>query len=389
MTSTATDGQPPVRASSAVAATLAAMTYIAGSPEDFLAVRHLTLRGTQAEIGHALAAEMKARSGWSPPPIDPIVARARRVWFARNWPQYAERAAGFAEAYGLPVDAAVSFDDASALPAGSGCSAVWNGGTLGRNYDFFTLSWTQLGAVMAGADPVDDATVPMASRPYVLTTIPDDGIASTSLSMSTVDGAMEGVNEAGLVVALLMADIEAAAPLEHDPGPQAGLSVPQVCRYLLDTCENVDEAKEALMLAKQYDHGAPCHYIVADASGRGFVYERGAYDVEYFVEVADGPLCVTNHPLHRHPDIDALPEDTPGTFLTYRRLRTLTKEADTGPRDALDAVSVAIEPGAPWRTLWRSVFDPAARTMSTRFYLGDGENGAARHSPELTFGVSR
>lgn len=365
------------------------MTYIAGSPEDFLAVRHLTLRGTQAEIGHALGAEAKARSDWSPPPIDPIVARARRTWFARNWPQYAERTAGFAGAYGLPADAEVSFDNASALPAGSGCSALWTGSTLGRNYDFFTMSWTQLGAVMAGEEPVDDGTVPMASRPYVLTTIPDDGIASTSLSMSTMDGATEGVNEAGLVVALLMAEVETAAPLVDDPGPQAGLSVLQVCRYLLDTCENVDEAKEALMLAKQYTHGAPCHYIVADASGRGFVHERGEHDIEHFVEVADGPLCVTNHLLHRHPDLDALPEDTSDTMLTYQRLRTITKEADAGPRDALDAVSFAVEPGAPWRTLWRSVFDPAARTMSTRFYLGDGENGTARHSPELTFGVSR
>ncbi|MGK4593401.1 C45 family autoproteolytic acyltransferase/hydolase [Amycolatopsis sp. w19] len=365
------------------------MTYAAGSPEDFLAVRHLTLRGSQAEIGRALGAEVKARSDWSPSSIDPLAARARRTWFARNWPEYAGRLAGFAEAYGLPADAAVSFDDASALPAGSGCSALWTGSALGRNYDFFTMSWTQLGAVLAGEEPVDDGTVPMASRPYVLTTIPDDGIASTVLTMSTMDGATEGVNEAGLVVALLMADVETAAPLEHDPGPQAGLSVMQVCRYLLDTAENLDQAKEALMLAKQYAHGAPCHYIVADASGRGFVYERGANDIEYFVEVADGPLCVTNHLLHLHPDVDSLPEDTPETMRTYERLRTVTKEAGSGPRAALDTVSFAVEPGAPWRTLWRSVLDPAARTLSTRFYLGDGENGTARHSPELTFGVSR
>ncbi|MGY6656896.1 C45 family autoproteolytic acyltransferase/hydrolase [Amycolatopsis sp. TRM77291] len=363
------------------------MTYVAGSPEDFLAVRHLTLRGSQAEIGHALGAEVKARSEWSPPSLDPIVAKARRTWFARNWPQYAARTAGFAEAHGFATDAAVSFDDASALPPGSGCSALWTGTELGRNYDFFTMSWTQLGAVLAGEEPVDDGTVPMASRPYVLTTIPDDGIASTSLTMSTMDGGTEGVNEAGLVVTLLMAEVETAMPLDH--GPQAGLSVLQVCRYLLDTCETVEEAKEALMLAKQYAHGAPCHYIVADTSGRGFVYERGAHDVEYFVEVADGPLCVTNHLLHRHPDLDALPEDNPETMRTYERLRTITKEADSGTRDALDTVAFAVEPGAPWRTLWRSVLDPSARTLSTRFYLGDGENGTARHTPELTFGISR
>ncbi|WP_279626643.1 hypothetical protein [Amycolatopsis regifaucium] len=31
----------------------------------------------------------------------------------------------------------------------------------------------------------------------------------------------------------------------------------------------------------------------------------------------------------------------------------------------------------------------AVRHMSTRFHLGDGEHGTARHSPEFTFGVTR
>lgn len=44
-------------------------------------------------------------------------------------------------------------------------------------------------------------------------------------------------------------------------------------------------------------------------------------------------------------------------------------------------------PEEPWRTLWRSVFDPAQRTMNVRFYLGDGQYGSARHSPEISFGV--
>lgn len=42
-------------------------------------------------------------------------------------------------------------------------------------------------------------------------------------------------------------------------------------------------------------------------------------------------------------------------------------------------------PEEPWRTMWRTVFDVAGRTMTTRFYFSDGVHGAARYSGEITF----
>ncbi|GAA3159006.1 hypothetical protein GCM10010466_57250 [Planomonospora alba] len=374
-----------------------------GGEHDFMTVRHLVLRGSQEEIGRALAEEARARAGWRPTATDPVINRARRTWFERNWPQHHARLSGVAAAFGAdPGDDALRLDGLATLPAGSGCSAVWcppgraadGRGRLGRNYDFFTLSAADLVAVFGGAAP-SGTGLPMASRPYVVTLVPDDGPASTALTMSELDGCMEGVNESGLAVALLLSDVAGTEPPSGPPVPQAGLGVTQVPRFLLDTCHDVEEAKQALLGAKQYSEGVPCHYLIADASGRAFVWERGTDDSEHIIEAADGgPLCVTNHPLHRHPDATRLPEDTPGSFRTYERARTLAG-LTAGPlspgdlRRALDAVSMPAAPEEPWRTLWRTVLDPLGRTMTVRFYLGDGPHGTVRHSPEVSFGAGR
>ncbi|WP_025360873.1 C45 family peptidase [Kutzneria albida] len=358
------------------------MTFAAGSPEDFMAVRHVVLRGSQYEIGRALARQAPPVR---PVPIDPAVGAARRTWFERNWPQHLARTAGIAEQAGFdPSRDDLALDGLGTLPSWSGCSAVFDGkSTLGRNYDFFTLAEDQMEQVIQGEAPRPSEQPPWASRPYVITTVPEDGLASTVLTMANLDGATEGINESGLAVALLIGDIENARPAPGG-GPKAGLSLIQLVRFLLDTCEDVEQAKRALLGAKQYDDGLRCHYLVADASGAAFVWERGAHDSEHVVEVADGPLCVTNHPLHQHPDVSALPADTPESFLTYQRLRTLTEHLGDPVRESLDLVAVPSTPDSPWCTLWRTVFDLPARTMSVRFWLG-----ADRHSEEIVFGAGR
>jgi len=382
-------------------------TIVAGDHDDFMTVRHLVSRGDQVAIGRALAEEAHALSGWRPGPADPVVNRARRTWFRQNWPQHDARLDGVAAAFGIDPDRDDVCLDGFASVADSGCSAVWcppsastdGRGRLARNYDFFTASMAELMATFGGGGepPVSTSDdLPIASRPYVLSTFPDDGLASTVLTMSGMDGCMEGVNEAGLSVALLIADIEAAGPPDSTAGPQAGLDVTQVPRFLLDTCENSAQARQALLVAKQYDHGLPCHFVVADALGDGFVFERGAGGTEHFVGlVGAGPLCVTNHPLHIHTDVDRLPADSAETMRTYERARTLTKRTAAEPqsgddlRAALDDVAMEVAPDAPWRTLWRTVIDPAARSMTVRFYLGDGPGDTARYTPELTFEVTR
>ncbi|WP_281283722.1 C45 family autoproteolytic acyltransferase/hydolase [Nonomuraea longispora] len=364
------------------------LTQVAGGPRDFQLVRHLTLTGSQFEIGRALTEEAR-RLGWSPVPAGPEVNRARRIWFERHWPQHNARMDGAAAALGLDPDQdELAVDGLDVVPAGSGCSALWvppqgsadGHGRVGRNYDFFRTTASEI----TGSPPAP-GELPMASRPYVITTVPDEGLSSTVITMSALDGCMDGINAAGLAVVLLIADFETAEPPEHVT-PQVGLSSLHLPRFLLDTCENADQAKQALLLAKQYDHGTPLHYLVADAHGQAFVWERGRDGSEHIVEFGDGPLCVTNHLLHRNPDPMNLPSDTEASFGTYGRLRTLyerSKGATLSPRDLRDslrAVRQAEDPTVPFRTLWSTVFDTADRTMSATFYLGDG-----RYSEELVF----
>jgi hypothetical protein len=248
---------------------------VAGGSTDFMTVQHVHASGSQADIGRALALEAQRTYGWTPAPADPVKARARRAWFARHWPQHLARMRGAAEALGLDPDTdQVYLDGAGGIPLGSACSAsfyppaatVDGRGVLGRNYDFFTTSATELFAMLAGHDAPPSGEMPMSARPYVLTSVPDDGPATTVLTMNELDGCMEGINEHGLAVVLNLADAENASG-PADAGPQVGVSSAQLPRFLLDTCRTAEEAKEALLDAKQYDLGVALHYLVADPSG--------------------------------------------------------------------------------------------------------------------------
>jgi hypothetical protein len=363
----------------------------------FMTVRHLTVSGSQAEIGRALAEEARDSYSWRPLPADPTISRARRAWFERHWPQHHARMAGAAEVAGVAVDAdEVHLDGLTGLPAGSGCSATWcapsatteGHGLVGRNYDFFTVGMQQLFALMSGgAGPEHEP--PAASRPYVVTSVPDDGPATTVVTMNELDGCTEGINEHGLAVVLLIADAENANP-PVAAGPQVGISSIQLPRFVLDTCENVEQAKQALLAAKQYDLGTPLHYLIADASGRAFVWEHTRGGVDHIVEADGESLCVTNHPLHRQADPA---RDTEETMLTHQRLETLSERTKSGPmslprlREALDEVRFDARMAEPYplRTLWRTVFDLDDRTMATHFYLGDTDDGEPRYSAETVF----
>jgi acyl-CoA:6-aminopenicillanic acid acyl transferase len=375
---------------------------VAGGGTDFMAVRHLIVSGSQVDIGRTLAVEAQRTYGWTPAPADPVKARARRAWFARHWPQHLARMRGAADELGLDPDTdEVYLDGAGGIPLGSACSAsfyprvvtVDGRGVLGRNYDFFTTSATALFAMLSGQDAPASDEMPMSARPYVITSVPGDGPATTLITMNELDGCMEGINEHGLAVALLIADAgTASGPM--DAGPQVGLAGAQLPRFLLDTCATAAEALDALLGAKQYDLGTPLHYLVADAGGDAFVWERGPGGDEHVMR-ADGALCVTNHPLHRHRGPVPLPEDTDETMLTYQRYRTISERSASAGlsaarmREALDAVRVdaATDTPYPVRTLWRTVFDLERTTMAAHFYLGDAPDGAPRYSPELEFTI--
>src|SRR4029077_5635545 len=113
------------------------------------------------------------------------------------------------------------------------------------------------------------------ARPYVIEMYPDRGYPSIALySYDLLSGVLDGINSEGLTVALL-ADDELATKFRLEPaGPGAvGLGGLQTLRLLLDTCANVQEAKETLLLTKQYYEFIQVHYLIADRQGQSFVWE--------------------------------------------------------------------------------------------------------------------
>jgi hypothetical protein len=280
------------------------------------------------------------------------------------------------------------------IPAG--CSAVFHPGSatdhrralLGRNFDFPTGTYSDIVGIRRTKDES-----PLAADPWVVELRPDRGYASIVVGIMDVLGGMDGVNEVGLAVTLL-ADNESPAP-EPSVVPQVGLSEQQIVRYLLENCRDADEAKHALLIAKQYYIFVPCHFLVADRSGRSFVWEYSpGHNREHIVEpAAPGPVVCTNHLLHRWPDPATLPRDaeSAGTAaFTYDRWRTLATKTALGPpadademRAHLDAVRFTF-PAPGVRTLWQAIYDLEEASIELAFFLRDHE-GTSHYTAPIRF----
>jgi len=379
---------------------------ILGGERDFLTVRHLRASGSQREIGRALAAAADEVHGAAAAPRavrDETVERARRAWFGTHHPAHLERMAGVADHFGIdPADATVALDWLGTYDLPAGCSVAFypgvgtkdGHGLLSRNFDFPTATLTEI----VGLPPLPDER-PLAADPWIVELHPDDGYASIAVGIMDVMGAMDGVNEAGLSVALL-ADNETPEP-EPTGSPQVGLAEQQVVRYLLDRCADVDEAKEALLIAKHYYFFTPCHFLVADRYGRAFVWEHSPRRNREAVVDQDpgssGRLVCTNHLLHRWPDPAQLPDDSGpiGTAaFTYRRWRTLTSAMSDGAvvdRDAIREQFAAVRFVAPVqeaRTFWHAIYDVDDASCQITFYRHDAD-GVSVYSDPIPFTLAR
>ena len=376
-------------------------TMAGGKPGDFVTVRHLRAAGTHREIGRALAAaavEVHGTTAQPAPSAGPEVELARRRWFDRNYPLHAERAMGVADHFALdPDDVTVCFDWLGTFEVPAGCSVAWYPGTatkrghglLSRNFDFPTATFTQLLGL-----PSPAGERPLAADPWVIELHPDDGYASVTVGIMDVMGAMDGINEAGLSVALL-ADNETPEP-EPTGSLRVGVAEQQVVRYLLDTCATAAEARQALLLAKHYYFFTPCHYVVADRHGDAFVWEHSPRrNQEIIVPAAEGGLVCTNHLLHRWPDPSELPaDDGPiGTAaLTYRRWRTLDEGRrispvldDTDIREQFASVAFRA-PVAEARTFWHALYDMDESSVELSFFARD-ESGESIYTEPARLSV--
>ena len=373
------------------------LEIVAGGPNDYVEVGHLVLRGTNREIGAQLAAMALERHGVAPAVGgDPLVTRARRHWYRREWPAHFERMRGVADVHGLAVDDdSVELGLLAYLGGAPGCSVAWlpapattsGHPTLSRNYDFPTGTLTE---ILGGeAQPGE---LPMTARPYVVETHPSDGGPSCLFlcAYELLGGCIDGVNSEGLVVALLAID----EPMDADAtmAPAVGLNEIQLLRFVLETCATTGEAREALLAAKQHWMFLPCHFLVADARGDSFVWERTA-NREHLVEGGGGVQVATNHLLHGRPSLEDLTAED-GPSATYARARRLTEavagRSSLAPEEikAAHACVHREDRASPSRTLWHGLYDAIDRSLEVSFYLGDDPAGGVRRSPYLQFQLS-
>jgi hypothetical protein len=385
--------------------TISTSVIAGGGIDDAVTVRHLRLEGSHRVIGANLAAAATAVHGSAAEPLvaDPELERVRRQWFALHHPHHLERSLGVADHFGIdPDDTSVTLDWLGTYELPAGCSVAFypgagtkdHHGLLSRNFDFPTATLSEL----IGAPPLPDER-PLAADPWVVELYPDTGYASIVVGIMDVMGAMDGINEAGLSVALL-ADNETPDP-EPTGGPRVGLAEQQVVRYLLDTCATVDEAKTALRMAKHYYFFTPCHFVVADRAGQSFVWEHSPRrNHEIVVDGGagwDGRVVCTNHLLHRWPDPTGLPDDSGpmGTAaFTYQRWRTLTERVGVGAvvdradvREHFEAVRFQA-PAVGGRTFWHGLYDVDDASVELTFFTHDA-CGRSCYSPEMRFQLSR
>lgn len=374
-----------------------------GRPRDFTTARWVDAVGDDRSIGRTLAEAAHAAHGalaFPRPVPDPFIEAVRREWFRDVYPALSARSHGVAAAFGVDPDRHdLDLTLLGTYRLAAGCSVVQHPGSatrdgnelLGRNFDFPTARY---GEIVGRPFRLDDR--PLGADPWVVRTSPDHGYASVTVGIMDVLGAMDGINEAGLAVALL-ADNE--SPRDEPATSQVGLSEQQVVRYLLDTCATAAEARRALLIAKHYYTFVPCHFVVADAAGDAFVWEHSAgRNREHTVRpgTPDEPLACTNHLLNADPVVSTPRGDARTPAMadvagdSRRRLDVLRDSC--GNQGAIDEDALRQQlaqvaftaPDAGTRTLWTATYDLTARSLSVSFFLHD-EGATSRYSPLLRF----
>ena len=191
-----------------------------------------------------------------------------------------------------------------------------------------------------------------------------EGFANQYMALTGLFFALDGINEKGLAVAVLMAgdDVET-----HQHTSKPDLTNSAAVRYMLKNAANVDEALDLLRgIDMNSDIGAAQHYAIADASGKSVVVEY----VDDQMVVTETP-AVTNHYLceakhnvglqegdHRYDQLCEQYTQTEGVMTQ----KDLTK--------AIQSVSQASREGF-WGTLWTMVMDlknPSVTYYSRRHF---------------------
>ncbi|MDP8299712.1 MAG: C45 family peptidase [Candidatus Tantalella remota] len=365
-------------------------------PGTYMQVRHITIKGTNEEIGKALADI--ARKGYDTKLVkyaDPVYAKARLEYMKKNYPFMHDRMKGVAKSYGVSLDDTDL--DTSALyywRLAPECSAIFFPADVSAdghdffvsNRDYYTASMSEVMGKKRKPGEED-----FSSRVFVVELYPDKGYSSIGVGfLDLMSINIDGINSAGLAVAMLEDDTFGIDHSSKDLSRMSGLYIYQTIRLILDTCATVEEAKIAILTNDITMALLPAHFMVIDATGKSFVYERSSKDFTDRIigSVPGKPVPITNHSLYDYPTVDKFPKagaDDYDTFNRYRRLEKylLSHSGKYSVKDGQEAMSLvygrveeASEGGhhdLPLRTLYTAVCDINDRSIAVRFYLRDGK----------------
>ena len=380
-----------------------------GYHETYATIWEWRLRGTNREIGCALGSYARDQAGTAPRPYSDVARiRAQRRFLEARFRPFYERMIGVADVFGLSAEepthdlSALWFD--VQLP---GCSAGFVPKQRTEDGHSYVLRNMDLGVDLTG-----EVVHPSASRILAIAMTPDEGYASLAVAVFDLMGAMDGINEKGLVVICnshgdyrLSGSFRPEPAYSYDPvrQPEPGLNELQVVRFLLDMCADTDEATEALLSLRTYYMFTPSLYLVADARGRSVALEKSPSGNRIIRTQRDGEsLVMTNFALSRFESTDKLPEgDGLEQGFVYKRYRTVKRALEAQqpiPRARLAGIArdasfdVLCGPRAqadlhPVRTVYTSIYDIESRAMELSCYLGETEAGTI-HSDAIRLGLA-
>jgi len=365
-------------------------------PDTFSLVRHMTLSGTQQQIGQKLAEIAKTRYGVAlgENPSD-IYGVSRYAYLEKNYPQLLERARGVLAAYGKKVDDPGVDPTSLMYSLGDfGCSMLYFPGDhmdsghcmTVRNMDFTAGTISQL-----LGKPRKENEPDVFGEIYVVESYPDSGYATLYLgAVDLLSGVWDGMNEHGLTIYGLVDQGRPRALTKPSGNRVIGLHPTQLMRMVLETCRNCDEAKKALLTNKAYDYVAGIHYLVGDSAGNSFIFEIDQNSGEgYITEGNKAPQVMTNSPVWALPPFSEFPETYENPYNSMNRYHILTRalEAHKGVfnDDFMIKAAENVFPRGPlgdpngpsmmYRPLWQVVYDMTDLKMKVRFWLKDGVPG--------------
>ncbi|HUS76005.1 MAG TPA: C45 family autoproteolytic acyltransferase/hydrolase [Methanothrix sp.] len=376
-------------------------------------VRHIALKGTNEQIGIALA-EISQKDYAAEPGryVDPIYAKARLQYMQKNYPAFYERMLGAAHAYNVSLEETDL--DLSILPydiGSPGCSVVFfppsqteNGHAMAcRNMDYVTVPFSTVLEKTAAPNEIG-----MFARAYVLELYPEEGYASLVIGGHDLMGTIfQGMNSAGLDVEILEDDSPPVAKTPVSGARNSGIPVSLAARMILDTCGSLEEAKLALLNNRIYFPISGQHLLIFDKYGNSTIAEFFAEDGSvHFTYGSDSIRIMTNHAVAKYPTTDTFPKfdantSSHDTFLRYKTLDDMetSHEGKYSPQDMIDMMAAvyaevnddeifqerAMVVTIPLRTTTNSLIDLTNGTISARFYLRDGSIDSKLGGPSPVF----